>query len=181
MGDRCLTWPPWCRCARHAVPPDLRLLGDGASVVGHGSRTARQRTPVPRHGPPVRRDPSQVHARVSPLTELTADEQESRVEETHIAQPALLSVQAGLTALWRSWGVVPATVIGHSVGEIAAAHAAGILSLEDALLVAYQRSRLGESRLRRDAGCSDSRRKPARSSSCGVTGLWWPPLTARCP
>ena len=92
------------------------------------------------------------------LTELTADEQrKSRVEETHIAQPALLAVQAGLTAYWRSWGVVPATVIGHSVGEIAAAHAAGILSLEDALLVGLptQPAPETESRLRRDAGCWD--------------------------
>jgi acyl transferase domain-containing protein/NADPH:quinone reductase-like Zn-dependent oxidoreductase/SAM-dependent methyltransferase/acyl carrier protein len=76
------------------------------------------------------------------LEELSAGETDTRIHQTQIAQPAIFAVQAALTALWRSWGVVPGLIIGHSVGEIAAAHAAGILSLEDAVRLVYHRSRL---------------------------------------
>lgn len=76
------------------------------------------------------------------LNELQADEQSSRLDQTEVAQPAIFALQVALAALWQSWGIVPDTVVGHSVGEIAAAHVAGILSLEDAVQVVYHRSRL---------------------------------------
>jgi len=63
------------------------------------------------------------------------------IDQTRLAQPALFTVQAGLTALWQSWGVKPGTVIGHSVGEVAAAWASGALTLEDACRVVASRSR----------------------------------------
>src|SRR5205823_5638456 len=56
----------------------------------------------------------------------------------------LFAIQVGLLDLWRSWGVEPDAVLGHSVGEIAAAYAAGILSLEDAVRVIFHRSRTQE-------------------------------------
>lgn len=84
----------------------------------------------------------QHHAGWSLWKELTADEKKSRINETQIAQPAIFSVQVALAALWRSWGVDPAAIVGHSVGEIAAAHVAGALSLEDAVRVVFHRSRL---------------------------------------
>jgi len=74
--------------------------------------------------------------------ELAASEQESRLAETEVAQPALFAIQVALAELWRSWGVVPDAVTGHSVGEAAAAHISGLLSLEDAVKVIYHRSRL---------------------------------------
>ena len=49
-------------------------------------------------------------------------EAESRLDQTEVAQPALFAVQVGLAAVWRSWGVVADAVVGHSVGEVAAAH-----------------------------------------------------------
>jgi acyl transferase domain-containing protein len=64
------------------------------------------------------------------------------LRETEIAQPALLALQVGLGRLWRSWGIEPAAVVGHSVGEIAAAQVAGVLSLADAVKVAVHRGRL---------------------------------------
>ena len=83
-----------------------------------------------------------VYADWSLLDMLTASEETSRINETHIAQPSIFAVQVGLAALWRSWGVTPGAIVGHSVGEVAAAHIAGALTLEDAIQVIYHRSRL---------------------------------------
>jgi acyl transferase domain-containing protein/acyl carrier protein len=76
------------------------------------------------------------------LDELAADEQSSRMRETEIAQPAIFALQVALAAQWQSWGVQPAAVLGHSVGELAAAYTAGVLTLEDASRVVLQRCRL---------------------------------------
>lgn len=65
-----------------------------------------------------------------------------RLDDTRIAQPAIFAVEVALAALWRSWGIVPDVVVGHSLGEVAAAHFAGALSLEDAARVVFHRSRL---------------------------------------
>ncbi|QLE75883.1 acyltransferase domain-containing protein [Streptomyces rectiverticillatus] len=61
---------------------------------------------------------------------------------TDTAQPALFALQCALTKLWRDAGVTPAAVTGHSVGEYAALHAAGALSLEDGLRLTAERGRL---------------------------------------
>ncbi|WP_106400873.1 hybrid non-ribosomal peptide synthetase/type I polyketide synthase [Actinocorallia populi] len=61
--------------------------------------------------------------------------------DTRHGQALLFTVQAGLTALWRSFGVVPGAVVGQSLGEVAAAHAAGVLGLEDAVRVVAARGR----------------------------------------
>jgi acyl transferase domain-containing protein/NAD(P)-dependent dehydrogenase (short-subunit alcohol dehydrogenase family) len=62
--------------------------------------------------------------------------------EPQIAQPANFVLQVALSALWRSWGIEPAAIAGHSVGEVAAAYVSGALTLEDSVLVSYHRSRL---------------------------------------
>nr|VFJ74782.1 MAG: polyketide synthase 12 [Candidatus Kentron sp. FW] len=80
------------------------------------------------------------------LAAMEADEAASRMSETQVAQPANFVIQTGLTALWRAWGITPDAVVGHSVGEVGAVHAAGVLSLEDAILVSYHRSRLQQTR-----------------------------------
>jgi thioester reductase-like protein len=76
------------------------------------------------------------------LDEMTRPEATSRIDQTHIAQPAIFALQIALTELWKSWGIAPGRVIGHSVGEVAAAYCAGIYSLEDAAHVVFHRSRL---------------------------------------
>ncbi|MET8838696.1 amino acid adenylation domain-containing protein [Streptomyces rubiginosohelvolus] len=76
------------------------------------------------------------------VEELTAEESVSRMSETWLAQPANFAVQVGLAALWRSHGVRPDAVVGHSTGEIAAFHAAGVYSLRDAARIVVHRSRL---------------------------------------
>ncbi|WP_374939661.1 type I polyketide synthase [Streptomyces sp. UH6] len=63
------------------------------------------------------------------------------LERVDVVQPVLWAVMVSLAELWRSYGVQPAAVIGHSQGEIAAAAVAGILSLEDAAKVVALRSR----------------------------------------
>jgi acyl transferase domain-containing protein/short-subunit dehydrogenase/acyl carrier protein len=86
-----------------------------------------------------------VYARLagwSLLREMTADEKVSRIQETCIAQPAIFALQVALAALWRSWGIQPIAVVGHSVGEAAASCISGALSLEDAAEVVFHRSRL---------------------------------------
>ncbi len=82
------------------------------------------------------------HAGWSILAEMLADESASRMASNEIAQPANFILQVGLAALWRSWGVEPAAIVGHSVGEVAAACIAGVLDLDSAARVSFHRSRL---------------------------------------
>ncbi len=76
------------------------------------------------------------------LSELQAPPERSRLREIDVVQPTLFAIEVALAELWRSWGVVPDAVVGHSMGEVAAAHVAGALSLEDATRVICRRSRL---------------------------------------
>ncbi|MBV8587314.1 MAG: acyltransferase domain-containing protein, partial [Verrucomicrobia bacterium] len=83
-------------------------------------------------------------ARFDLLEELGRNQENSQLHRTEIAQPAIFALQVSLAALWKSWGVQPTVIVGHSVGEIAAACVAGILSLEDAARVITLRARFME-------------------------------------
>uniref|UniRef100_A8M2E8 Amino acid adenylation domain n=3 Tax=Salinispora arenicola TaxID=168697 RepID=A8M2E8_SALAI len=76
------------------------------------------------------------------IDELNADEVDSHMAETWLAQPANFAVQIGLAALWRSYGIRPDAIVGHSTGEAAAFYEAGVYSLDDAVRVVVHRSRL---------------------------------------
>ncbi|MDQ2873908.1 MAG: SDR family NAD(P)-dependent oxidoreductase [Actinomycetota bacterium] len=82
------------------------------------------------------------------LTQLSGDDEDGAwLERTDRVQLALFGIQVGLAAWWRSVGVEPDAVVGHSVGEIAAAYVAGALSLDDAVHIIYERNRLIEEAL----------------------------------
>jgi acyl transferase domain-containing protein/acyl carrier protein len=76
------------------------------------------------------------------IEELQRDEPNSRMEETEFAQPANFAIQVALAEQLAHFGITPDAVIGHSAGEVAAHHLAGLLSFEQAIEVIHHRSRL---------------------------------------
>lgn len=76
------------------------------------------------------------------LAEFITAQNDQPMLDTAIVQPALFALQAGLTALWKQYLPAPEFMIGHSIGEIALAHALGVLSLKDGILLAAQRGKL---------------------------------------
>jgi acyl transferase domain-containing protein len=71
-----------------------------------------------------------------------ADPAQDRLNRTELAQPAVFVIDYAMAKLWMGWGIVPEAVIGHSLGEYAAACIAGILPLEDALALVADRARM---------------------------------------
>jgi len=69
-------------------------------------------------------------------------DEEALLKQASYAQPALFALQYALACLWRSFGLEPAAVLGHSIGEYAAACVAGVFSLEDGLKLVAERGRL---------------------------------------
>jgi acyl transferase domain-containing protein/acyl carrier protein len=116
--------------------------GQGSQWVGMGRQLLEKET-VFREA--LERCEQAMHPHVvdwSLLGQLTAPEDQSRLNEIDVIQPTLFAIQVALAALWRSWGIEPDAVVGHSMGEVAAAHVAGALSLEDAAQIICRRSQL---------------------------------------
>ncbi len=116
---------------------------------GQASQYARMGAELYRHQPVFREEVDRCAEIVGnrlgrPLGDvLLCDHMDSSlIDETAYTQPALFAVQAGLIALWRSWGLVPDVVLGHSVGEFAAAYCAGVYTLEQGLGLVAERARL---------------------------------------
>ena len=67
---------------------------------------------------------------------------QSALDECELAQPVIFAIQCALVELFKTWGIYPDCVVGHSSGEVAAAYACGALSLKDATQLAFHRSAL---------------------------------------
>jgi len=76
------------------------------------------------------------------LSVLYGESSSALLNETAYTQPALFALEYALAEMWRSWGIEPALVMGHSVGEYVAACIAGAFSLEDGLRLIVERGRL---------------------------------------
>ncbi|WP_369363394.1 SDR family NAD(P)-dependent oxidoreductase [Streptomyces sp. CG4] len=123
--------------------------GNGAQWTGMGRRLLTAAERASSSGPTAFRNAvDEVDAILSPLLgwsvreELAHGADAARQARTEIAQPLLFTVQVALTAALAAYGVRPAGVAGHSVGEVAAAHACGALDLVSAAEVITHRSRV---------------------------------------
>ncbi len=131
-----------------SATPSLVMLfpGQGAQYAGMGAQLYREE-------PAFRDCFDQCADILKPLLQadlrdlLFGDDRgaDDRLRETRFAQPAIFAVSYATAQLWRSWGLEPVAMVGHSVGEFVAATLAGVFSLEDALALVAQRGALMQS------------------------------------
>ena len=128
------------RAKRRAAKVAFAFSGQGGAVdsAWAGRSVSTNRSFAPRSQSSTRSSSDERATRSS--REIERPEGESRLDETVVVQPAIAAIQVALTRLFAHYGLVPDGVVGHSIGEVAAAHAAGALTLEQAVAVIRGRS-----------------------------------------
>ncbi|WP_437528734.1 beta-ketoacyl synthase N-terminal-like domain-containing protein [Sorangium sp. So ce726] len=134
---------------RAGRPVVFMFPGQGAQHVRMGARLYASEPVFRRHidegaailRPLMKQDPREL---LYPGADPT-DASRAAVDRTELAQPLLFLVEHALAQTWMSWGVKPAAMIGHSVGEYVAACLSGVMSLGEALALVVARGRLMQS------------------------------------
>ena len=133
--------------------------GQGAQYVNMGRTLYESEAALPRRGRRMRRGAAgrdlgvDLRTVLYPLRIGIALRPQKQITQTAITQPALFAIEYALAQLWMSWGIKPAAMIGHSVGEYVAACLGGTFTRDDALHLLAQRARADAGHaLRRDAG-----------------------------
>ena len=116
------------------------FAGQGTQWAGCG-RNLYEAHPVFRRAIDAIDEHWREHAGTS-LREACFEAPQEELDEVQLAQPAIFMIQCALVELFRTWGVYPDCVVGHSSGEVAAAYACGALSLADATRLVFHRATL---------------------------------------
>ena len=134
--------PQQVHSRRAAAPPRVGFLftGQGAQYLGMGRELA-QHAPVFKEALELCTKLFERHLD-RPLLPLLWGDDSELLNETRYTQPAVFAVQHALCEQWSAWGIKPQVVLGHSIGEYAAACFAGVFSLEDAVMLVAARGRL---------------------------------------
>ncbi|MEV7414853.1 SDR family NAD(P)-dependent oxidoreductase [Streptomyces sp. NPDC089919] len=132
------------------APAGAKARRVGWLFTGQGSQYAGMATRLAAHEPVFAAALAECVAALDPLLDeplgpvLAGEGDPERINRTGLTQPALFAVGYALARMWESWGIVPTAVLGHSLGEITAACAAGVHSLADAARLVAARARLME-------------------------------------
>ncbi len=123
-----------------AQPQAWLFAGQGSQYLGMGKQLYQQQATFRRH---LNRLAGYFDLHLSmPLLDVLWQEPAARLNDTGYTQPALFALEVALARSWQDWGVQPSLVLGHSVGEFAAACIAGVFSEEEGIKLIAARSRL---------------------------------------